>query len=521
MTKREKKCIIKKERFPTDLKWKKLIFTRTVIIMIFRGRWLIPLLAAAAVLSFPSCSAEVGKVTINRDSDPSSQQENIGAQAATTTEETTTTTTTTTLVYRGNIYDTNYNLITYGTYADENQDQRFYGEGCGYSFSNLISAASAGLDDVFGDILRTNNPTPVDGKANVGQSIRLTVDANVQNALSTYMANMGMAGSIVVMRTDGSLLAEVSYPNYDPELFDADPSYGDCLMGGTIANKAFQNASPGSCFKIMSEVIADKNGITTLYDDGTWVDSGATIVNWDHDTGYYPVPERTLTSAFVNSSNIFFAKAFDTLGAEKVLADLNDIFHFCDPIQCDFGPIENNIEIYCLDDLRRSAFGQAYVQTCPIYLAALGREAVFGDMVKPFIMQQVVDTNDPYTQTVKGSTPYEVIGSIPENCRGNLLEGMRGVAGNLGLYVPENYEFYAKTGTAETGAGDYLYITGCLKNIYDRTGEKITYSNYDEYKANGSYIIVMQLQNPAAFGFDFASQTGYLYQGIIDTVLAY
>ena len=56
---------------------------------------------------------------------------------------------------------------------------------------------------------------------------------------------------------------------------------------------------------------------------------------------------------------------------------------------------------------------------------------------------------------------------------------------------------------------------------YDRTGEKITYSNYDEYKASGSYIIVMQLQNPAAFGFDFASQTGYLYQGIIDTVLDY
>ena len=212
---------------------------------------------------------------------------------------------------------------------------------------------------------------------------------------------------------------------------------------------------------------------------------------------------------------------FDQLGTDTVLADLNNIFHFCDTINCDFGPIENNIEIYCLDDLRRSAFGQAYVRTCPIYLAALGREAIFGDMVKPFVVQQVVDTTDPYTQVLPGSAPYEVLGSIPENCRQNLLDGMTGVANNLGLYVPENYQFYAKTGTAETGAGDFLYITGCLRNVNDNSAQKPVYTNYNDYGANGSYIIVMQLQNPADFGFDFASQTGSLYQGVINTVLSY
>ena len=490
-----------------------------------RGIKIVPLLvAAAAALSFPSCSAGVGQVSFHGEKNNDSAKKNESVQqTAVTTEETTTTTTTTTttMVYRGDIYDTNYRLVTYGTYANNNEDQRFYGEGCAYPFGNIISDASAGLDDTLGDILRVKNPSPVNDHEAVGQSIRLTMDADVQTALTNYMANMGMAGSIVVLRTDGSIMAEVSYPNYDPQQFYSDPAYKDSLWEGTLANKAFQNAAPGSCFKIMSEVIADKNGITTLYDDGTWVDGGATIVNWDHDTGYYPVPERDLYSAFVNSSNIFFAKVFDSLGTEKVLSELNDLFHFCDTIQCDFGPITNNIEVYCLDDLRRSAFGQAYVRTCPIYLAALGREAVFGDMVKPFVLQQIVDTNDPHAQLLEGSKPYEVIGSIPENCRQNLLNGMRGVGGNLGLYIPEGYEFFAKTGTAETGSGDILYITGCLRNIYDRTDEKITYTDYNEYKASGSYIIVMQLQNPYSFGFDFASQTGGLYQGIIDTVLAY
>ena len=50
--------------------------------------------------------------------------------------------------------------------------------------------------------------------------------------------------------------------------------------------------------------------------------------------------------------------------------------------------------MYITDDLRRSAFGQAKVLTCPIFLAALGREAVFGDMVTPFVMKDIVDGSD-------------------------------------------------------------------------------------------------------------------------------
>ena len=126
----------------------------------------------------------------------------------------------------------------------------------------------------------------------------------------------------------------------------------------------------------------------------------------------------------------------------------------------------------------------------------------------------------PIPISAKGSAPYEVIASIPKEYRQNLLEGMRGVANNIGVYVPENYEFFAKTGTAETGAGDFLYITGCLRNVADKSAEKPVYSDYSNYAQDGSYIIVMQLQNPADFGFNFASETGFLYQGIVNIVLS-
>jgi cell division protein FtsI/penicillin-binding protein 2 len=99
---------------------------------------------------------------------------------------------------------------------------------------------------------------------------------------------------------------------------------------------------------------------------------------------------------------------------------------------------------------------------------------------------------------------------------------MRGVASNFRFYPPEGYTLYAKTGTAETGAGDYLYITGCLKSNFDSSASKPEFTDYSDYRANGgSYIIVMQIQNPQDHGFSFASDSAMFYKGIIDIVTSY
>ncbi len=409
-------------------------------------------------------------------------------------------------VMRGKIYDTNGNLLAYS--ENPNDEKRIYPEEYAVSFANLITEMSAGYDMCFNDILR-NAPNDKD----TGNSIQLTIDSDVQNALYNYMAEMNLVGSVVVMRTDGSLVSQVSYPSYDPNIIES-PEYDEELAWGACGNKAFQNAEPGSCFKIMSEVISDKHGIYSLWDEGEWTDDGATIVNWDSKTSsYYPM-ERSLYSAFINSSNIFFAKAFNEIGKEDVLKDLDEIFHFVTNIECDFGSIENNIEINCNDDLRRSAFGQSYILTCPIYLATLGREAVFGDMVRPFVLKNIIDTDNPEKILENGSQPNEIIATIPEEYRQNLLDGMSGVAAGLGVYLPENFTLYAKTGTAETWVGDFLYITGCLKNAND-TGGNYDYANYSQ---NGSYIVVMQIQNPAEHGLGFASESAGYYQGIVNTL---
>jgi len=531
--------------------------TRTVIFMIYRKKYISAFLAGLMLISSTSCvksgvsDENTEKVNANQEnSAEQSEEKNLSVPEESSAESTENQTDPAEIpesdiqetqpsseeltseeqhsqksdFLKGNIYDSNGIAIVYNRPNSKGEYKRVFADDYAIPFANVVCELSEGLDSKFENLLTKKNPSPVNSNENTGQSIQLTLDANIQSAIYNYMAYNNMIGSVVVMRTDGSLMAEVSYPSYDPEYFYENPDTNEDLAWGTYGNKAFQNAAPGSCFKIMSEVISDMNGIYSLWDEGVWTDDGSTVLDWDYaENPYYPM-ERSLYSAFINSSNIFFAKSFSYIGADTVLYQLNDVFHFGwgNDIECDFGTISNNIEIYCDDDLRRSAFGQSYVLTSPIYLASLGREALFGDMVTPFVLRNVVDTNNSSKIIESGTESYQILGTIPYEYRQNLLDGMIGVANNIGLYAPYNYNVYAKTGTAETDAGDILYITGGLRNVDDISYNQPAYANdYSDYWETGSYVIVMQIKNADYFGFDFASQSSYLYQGIINMLVGY
>lgn len=470
--------------------------------------------ASIAILaSLSSCgSSPVGKADMGENTNTTTSASSVTTETVTETE--TETTLPQSSGAKGNIFDSKGHLLV--SDAESGKRRTFAGD-YAVSFANIISTMSEGYDTAFEKILST--PTGEDSC----QSVKLTIDGDVQNDIYSYMESINLRGAVVVLRTDGSIMAQVNYPSYDPNAVE-DQKYSDDLAWGDVGNKAFSNYEPGSCFKIMSEVLADRHGIYSLYDDGTWdFGNDHPIVNWDHKTNKngYPIPNRSLNSAFINSSNIFFAKAFEQIGEETVLSDLRTIFHFgkddSDDIHCDFGDLSNNIEIEDIDDLRRSAFGQSKVLTCPIFLAALGREAVFGDMVTPFVMKDIVDSSDANKKIGSGSKANDVIASIPPECRDNLLSVMGSVAGDIGIYVPDGYSFYAKTGTAEGWLGDFLYITGCAKNYNDNGAQN--WENYDNYGETGSYVVVMEIQNPAEHGFEFASQSAGVYREILNRVI--
>ncbi len=139
-------------------------------------------------------------------------------------------------------------------------------------------------------------------------------------------------------------------------------------------------------------------------------------------------------------------------------------------------------------------------------------------MVRPFVLKDVVDTNDGKTVIGEGSKANDVIAEIPEAYRQGLLDGMMGVASETGIYPPEGYTLYAKTGTAETWLDDdFLYITGAVVN--EKDDPKKEYTDYSKYGENGSYTIVLQVQNPSELGYAFAINASALYGDIIDILL--
>ena len=110
---------------------------------------------------------------------------------------------------KGDICDVRGNVLVYSSYEGDTS-ARYFSSGYKLSFANILGESSAGLDTVLDGQLRRLNPTPVQGHSNVGRSVRLTIDGDVQNAVFSYMQNNNLAGSVVGMRTDGSLMAEVS-----------------------------------------------------------------------------------------------------------------------------------------------------------------------------------------------------------------------------------------------------------------------------------------------------------------------
>lgn len=407
---------------------------------------------------------------------------------------------------RGSIFDSNGMLLMYPSRDEQKSATRVMNKEYSLCLSNILDDYSYGLDKRFESILIKPNKTPVDDNDTIGRSIQLTIDADIQKKIYGILENEGIIGSVVVMGTDGGLIAEVSCPSYDRNRLYTEEDYISTLGHFAFGNRCISTASPGSCFKIMSEVISDKNGIRSQTDDGCWAFDDTSIRNWDYNIypGKYPV-QRSLEQAFRNSSNVYFAKAFYKLGQDTVEKDLRDIFLFSDDlaIECDFCTLTNSLSIGSTDNLKRSAFGQANVRTSPMFLAALVREAVYGEMVRPYVLKNVVNTNDVTDIMEDGSPKGEIIASIPQKYRKGIRNCMKLAGDDLigsGAVIPKGYNLYAKTGTAEVGGGYYMYISSCIESD------------------DNAYIIILQVQNTGDFDWSFASDMIPVYNKLSEVI---
>ena len=169
-----------------------------------------------------------------------------------------------------------------------------------------------------------------------GMNLVLTLDLGLQQLVEEEMT--GQAGSIVVMDPrNGEILAMVSRPSYDPNLFVTGISISNWMRLLKDPRKPMQNRAiqaqypPGSTYKIVMAVAGLEEGLitpkTTVHCSGFFPFGNRVFKDW-RKGGHGPV---NVHSALVQSCDVFFYTLGHRLGIDTIAAMPRVLGRVCHP----------------------------------------------------------------------------------------------------------------------------------------------------------------------------------------------
>jgi penicillin-binding protein 2 len=159
-----------------------------------------------------------------------------------------------------------------------------------------------------------------------GHDVTLTVDLDVQRALDEAMAGIERGGAVALDPRDGSVLAMVSKPAFDPNEFARGISFArwqELSAGGgnPLLNRALQSAyPPGSTFKVVSMLAGLRYGVVHPEShepqgcNGGFYFGGRRFACWDH-RGHGSID---LLTALQFSCDVYFYQLGLALGLDKL-----------------------------------------------------------------------------------------------------------------------------------------------------------------------------------------------------------
>lgn len=353
---------------------------------------------------------------------------------------------------RGSITDANGLTVISTKTAPSGALYRDIDERWSPALSNIFTDTSGGFDTVWNDLLRNASK----GDAGIGQNVKTTIDAAACADIYALAAKELSSGSIVVSEDDGALVCLLSFPCYDENKLGTD---GYELPSGSMLNRTLIPAPPGSVFKTATSALAALHGFGEGYtytDYGT-IDvygDGRPITNDSYDPSAYPV-STDLYDAVLTSKNTFFCFIGGEIGSDTARKEFKKYFALStgSPIVSDIGELE--CSLLQGNDAARAFIGQGDVRLTPVYLNTLVRSVITNKLMKPFAVRRTESG---------GETQPEVLSELPEDMTSITKSAMQGVAERIGLTPPEGCTVYAKTGTAETGGDDMLWLGAYYEN---------------------------------------------------------
>ncbi|MCC5895901.1 MAG: penicillin-binding transpeptidase domain-containing protein [Alkalibacterium sp.] len=348
----------------------------------------------------------------------------------------------------------------------------------------------AGLESVFDSQLRGHTGgqiTIVDANDEVksvvvenekenGQSIRLTIDSDVQELLYNTFEDEPGSGAIMHPVT-GEIIALVSAPSYSPQAFARGISSEDYSAYMDDEHTPFVNRytgryAPGSTFKILSSLVLLEEGEVTPEETNQieglqW--SPGTDAFGDHQITRVndSVSEVDLATAMIYSDNIYFAMEALDMGQEAFSEALDRLpFGESFELPFDMQPAqyanENTIDRDTL--LADTAYGQGQVLMNSIHQLVFYSPAVNeGQLTLPTLL----------LEEGRGSSDQLFSSESANRVRDYLIRTVTDANGTANDLNGLSYSVGAKTGTAEI-AGEEGNDTNGFLYVFD--ADDLTYS---------------------------------------------
>ena len=253
-----------------------------------------------------------------------------------------------------------------------------------------------------------------------GNNLVLTIDKDIQEAAYKAMNRQDplgpRIGALVMMKSNGEILAWVSTPSFDPNKFSTviQPQVWSSLINDPfrpLRNKVIQDHySPGSTFKPIVALAALNEKIVSpgqLVYSPSSLQFGRRVYHESHDknNGYI-----NIARAIEISANVFFYKIGIQLGVDRIAkyakalglgakTKINIANEVSGLIPSSEWKLKQLGEEWQPGENLSQAIGQGFVLVTPLQMAvAYNAIGLDGQVVQPFLVKKVIDQNNNVIQ---------------------------------------------------------------------------------------------------------------------------
>ena len=339
-------------------------------------------------------------------------------------------------------------------YAKEHEDGSVVGElGIEKSFNEQLSG-----EDGYTIYQKDRNGYKIAGTKEVtkeatnGDSVYLTIDNNVQffveKALSRRENYDAERMTIVVAEAKtGKILAYATNPSFDPNKRNITEYMDD------ISSVSFE---PGSTMKIYTYMAALEAGVykgKDTYKSGSFTTKDKTVIR---DWNYYGWGWINYDQGFIYSSNTGVVNIMNKYMDANTLRNYQLKMGFGSKTGIDV-PMESSGKInYKYEtEIFNAAFGQGITTTPIQHIKALTSIANNGDLLKPYVVDKVVDANGDIVYQNEREVLDHVASSDTIAYIKNLMwHTINDNDGAAHSYYIKNFDIIGKTGTAQIARPD-------------------------------------------------------------------